>query len=307
MVDEKEQDLDIASLTDDINIDDNKQSNSLDSLFDDISSLENTNEVSEISFDKKEENDDFDILGADSEDIDFSLDADEEELLRNANVYSSGGYGDDSADAEEDVIPKTAALIIDELPLQTDDLMEEVQISEDDKGFDSFSIEEIENQEADGFIKDEVEEVTAEELPSSSSISGVSTVASSMSVLDEGIAKPQKPYDYEEKLKINLKWYSGEIGDKHYEVSHDNMPEFLDPNKNIKSIHINVESAYGWNVFFDNGVFMNLLDLKEYQERHAKIPCSGGKIIYGNKTTTFDQIEKIVVYVKSKYFSYEVR
>lgn len=107
-----------------------------------------------------------------------------------------------------------------------------------------------------------------------------------------------------ERQQEILNWYSGELKDKSYKVSPDNMPEFLDTDKTIRVIHVTTESCYGWNVFFDNGVFMNLRDLKEYQERHGEMPYQDGKIIYGNKTINFERIRKIVVYEKPRYFSY---
>ena len=107
-----------------------------------------------------------------------------------------------------------------------------------------------------------------------------------------------------ERQQEILDWYSGELKDKSYKVSPDNMPEFLDTDKTIRVIHVTTESCYGWNVFFDNGVFMNLRDLKEYQERHGEMPYQDGKIIYGNKTINFERIRKIVVYEKPRYFSY---
>ena len=110
----------------------------------------------------------------------------------------------------------------------------------------------------------------------------------------------QQIYDY-------LCWYDGSLGEKTYEISLTNMPEFLDYNPQIKVIHVNVDSPYGWNVFFENGTFMNLMDLKEFQERNGYLPGTNGKIIYGNKTTTFEQIEKIVVYEKPRYFFYNIK
>ena len=101
-----------------------------------------------------------------------------------------------------------------------------------------------------------------------------------------------------------MNWYSGELKDKSYKISPENTPEFLDTDKTIRVIHVETESCYGWNVFFDNGVFMNLHDLKEYQERHGEMPYQDGKIIYGNKTINFERIRKIVVYEKPRYFSY---
>ena len=117
-------------------------------------------------------------------------------------------------------------------------------------------------------------------------------------------------YSQEEEDKQmlgNLIWYDGTIGEKVYEISISNMPEFLDYDSSIKTIHVNIESPYGWNVFFENGVFMNLMDLKEYQERHGNLPGTNGKIIYGGRMSSFEKIERIVVYNKPRYFSYNVK
>ena len=104
-----------------------------------------------------------------------------------------------------------------------------------------------------------------------------------------------------------LRWYDGTLGEKVYEVSLNNMPEFLDYDKSIKTIHVNIDSPYGWNVFFENGVFMNLMDLKEYQERNGSLPGTNGKIIYGSRMSSFEKIERIVVYEKPRYFSYGLK
>ncbi|MBO7556844.1 MAG: hypothetical protein J6T72_05565, partial [Alphaproteobacteria bacterium] len=119
------------------------------------------------------------------------------------------------------------------------------------------------------------------------------------------IRDSNNPLGSEDEQKDVLKWYSGKIDDKSYEVSLDNMPEFLDTDKTIRVIHINVNSTYGWNVFFDNGIFMNLQDLKTYQTRNGRLPYSDGKIVYGNKTCQFENIKRIVVYETPRYFSYK--
>ena len=119
------------------------------------------------------------------------------------------------------------------------------------------------------------------------------------------IRDSNNPLGSEDEQKDVLKWYSGKIDDKSYEVSLDNMPEFLDTDKIIRVIHINVNSTYGWNVFFDNGIFMNLQDLKTYQTRNGRLPYSDGKIVYGNKTCQFENIKRIVVYETPRYFSYK--
>ena len=107
-----------------------------------------------------------------------------------------------------------------------------------------------------------------------------------------------------EKSEDILRWYSGRLDDKTYELSVDNMPEFLDTDKTIRVIHVKVASPYGWNVFFDNGIFMNLQDLQIYQTRHGKMPYNSGKIVYGSKSTQFENINRIVVYELPRYFTY---
>ena len=111
----------------------------------------------------------------------------------------------------------------------------------------------------------------------------------------------------EERQQEIMNWYSGSLKDKTYKISIDDMPEFLDSDKTIRVIHVDVNSSYGWNVFFDNGVFMSLHDLKEYQERHGEMPCQDGKIIYGSKTCTFERILRVVVYEQPRYFSYKIK
>ncbi len=117
--------------------------------------------------------------------------------------------------------------------------------------------------------------------------------------------KDVKLYGLSEESMDMLRWYSGSIGDKTYELSRNNMPEFLDTDKTIRVIHVNVASPYGWNVFFDNGIFMNLQDLQSYQRRHGKMPYNSGKIVYGNKSTQFENINRIVAYELPRYFSYK--
>lgn len=104
-----------------------------------------------------------------------------------------------------------------------------------------------------------------------------------------------------------MNWYSGSLQDKTYKVSNTDIPEFLDGDNSIRAIHVSVDSPYGWNVFFDNGMFMSLRDVKEYQERHGELPCQDGKIIYGDKSCSFERILKIVVYEQPRYFSYQIK
>ena len=166
----------------------------------------------------------------------------------------------------------------------------EIVVEDDDFSFekeDDFNISDVE------FDATPAEEIVVQEPSSRGEKFNPATVDESSFV--ENTAERQQEI---------LNWYSGELKDKSYKISPENTPEFLDTDKTIRVIHVETESCYGWNVFFDNGVFMNLHDLKEYQERHGEMPYQDGKIIYGNKTINFERIRKIVVYEKPRYFSY---
>ncbi len=140
---------------------------------------------------------------------------------------------------------------------------------------------------------------------SANSVEAPKTMAISSEIEDNNNDYSQENID--KKYMGNLIWYDGSLDEKVYEISLNNMPEFLDYNSEIKTIHVNIESPYGWNVFFENGVFMNLMDLKEYQERHGSLPGHNGKIIYGNRMSSFEKIERIVVYSKPRYFAYGLK
>ncbi len=154
--------------------------------------------------------------------------------------------------------------------------------------------------------------VQASDAPDAESVKNSDKPAAVQTTEPATVSEPSRSGEYslaaqDDEMFKNLTWYDGSLNEKVYEVSQTYMPEFLDYDKNIKTLHVNIDSAYGWNVFFENGVFMNLMDLKEYQERHGKMPGTNGKIIYGNKTTAFEKIERIVVYEKPRYFSYAVK
>lgn len=109
-----------------------------------------------------------------------------------------------------------------------------------------------------------------------------------------------------EKLQYKIsKWYSGTFHDKYFEFdSRSNSEEFIG-NDDIHAIHVNVgTSSYGWNVSFDNGINMNLRDLREYQTRFGKLPSNSGVLSYGQKTLTFKNVDRIVVYEEAQYYFY---
>ena len=104
----------------------------------------------------------------------------------------------------------------------------------------------------------------------------------------------------------NLRWFSGSLSDEYFEYSSaSELAEVVgEDNKNI--IYVDVGSSfYGWNVTFDNGVFMSLKDVQEYQKRNGKLPYNSGTISYGSKQLTFSNINKIIAGgERIQYFSY---
>lgn len=109
-----------------------------------------------------------------------------------------------------------------------------------------------------------------------------------------------------EKLQYKIsKWYSGSLNDKYFEFNAQSPSGSFEGNDEIKAIHVNVNnSSYGWNVTFDNGLSMNLRDLREYQTRFGKMPSPNGVISYGQTKLTFSKVERIVVYESAQYYFY---
>ena len=111
----------------------------------------------------------------------------------------------------------------------------------------------------------------------------------------------------EQKLQNKIaKWYSGHLSDKYFEFSaQSDNAEFIG-NDEMNAIHVNVgESTFGWNVIFDNGEMMSLQDVKEYQMRFGQLPSARGKIVFGEKSLQFENVERIVIYKSAQYCFYE--
>ena len=104
-----------------------------------------------------------------------------------------------------------------------------------------------------------------------------------------------------------IQWYSANSDNEVYEFDKlSESAEFIGT-KECNTIHVNVGyDTYGWNVQFSDGVVMSLRDVKEYQVRNGKLPNPSGRIVYGQKVLSFDNVERIVVYEAVKYFSYGI-
>ena len=104
-----------------------------------------------------------------------------------------------------------------------------------------------------------------------------------------------------------LKWYSGSLPDKMFEIEKGFESGSFDADEERKTIHVNVGyDTYGWEVQFSDGVVMNLRDVREYQIRNGRLPSADGRIIYGQSILAFSGVERIVVYKSVKYFSYGI-
>ncbi len=72
-----------------------------------------------------------------------------------------------------------------------------------------------------------------------------------------------------------------------------------------RNLVVNVGSSlYGWNIRFDNEMFMSLRDALEYQSRYKKLPSANGEIIHGRKVFKFFGVEKLQAREKTVCYSY---
>ena len=102
-----------------------------------------------------------------------------------------------------------------------------------------------------------------------------------------------------------FKWYSGHEDDKYYRISSEIPSGEFVGSAEQKSIYVDIgTSAYGWNVIFDNGISMNLSDVREFQLRNGQLPFAGGVITYGLTKLKFSQVDRIVVGSIPEYFHY---
>ena len=119
---------------------------------------------------------------------------------------------------------------------------------------------------------------------------------------------PESRTEQEEKETLRMfKWYSGSLSDNYFKFSAEEASAEFNGNADQNSIYVNVgTSAYGWNVAFDNGINMNLADVREFQLRNGRLPAAGGTIMYGENALRFSNVERIVVGSIPEYFHYGI-
>lgn len=224
-----------------------------------------------------------------------------------ANNFSKGNMPEDSETVvesvdENELTPETysddsISAFLDETP---DDEAELIDLSEEDNQNIAFAPEETAEQAEEELEelnavyeqeKEEETEIVSTEIPAAPSQTAVDT----------------RSDNDEKQLNQALKWYSGRLDDRYFEFSLDSQEYEFEGTADINSIHVNIgSSSYGWNVNFNNGVMMNLRDLREYQLRYGKMPDNAGVLGFGDLTLNFRNVERIVVYESPEYFSYGV-
>lgn len=155
-------------------------------------------------------------------------------------------------------------------------------------------------------VEADIQEVEDEKPAQTDNLSNDETSADT----DSSQVSAPTPSRVEQAEKATLqmfKWYSGRINDNYYRFSAEMPSEEFVGSAEQNSIYVHVgTSAYGWNVAFDNGVTMNLADVREFQLRNGHLPSSNGVITYGQTGLRFSQVERIVVGSIPEYYHYGV-
>ena len=166
------------------------------------------------------------------------------------------------------------------------------------------------------------EETMSLETADEAEMSTVTTAEDESGISDVAVPAEQKPdeksaaaspapesrTEQEEKETLRMfKWYSGSLSDNYFKFSAEGPSAEFNGNAGQNSIYVNIgTSAYGWNVAFDNGMNMNLADVREFQLRNGRLPSDGGTIMYGENSLHFKNVERIVVGSIPEYFHYGV-
>lgn len=112
---------------------------------------------------------------------------------------------------------------------------------------------------------------------------------------------------YQNNDDLYAREYSGYLSDEYFVVDSQSLQgEFVGDDK-CNAIQINAsQSSYGWGVHFDNGWFMGIRDVREYQLRHGCLPSANGEVMFGAKKMAFKNVARIVLYEVPRYFTYHI-
>ncbi len=89
-----------------------------------------------------------------------------------------------------------------------------------------------------------------------------------------------------------------------FSIYHENA--FFEASEDVDSICLECEEAstYGWNVKFENGLFMSVSDIIEFQNRNHTLPDTDGILYRGASRLEFSGVKSIKVYKKPFYYGY---
>ena len=211
---------------------------------------------------------------------------------------------------EENVVAEEQSVNAEAEPLTSSDVGSDVQevepepLTSSDVGSD---VQEVEPEPlTSSEVEADIQEVEDEKPAQTDNLSNDETSADT----DSSQVSAPTPSRVEQAEKATLqmfKWYSGRINDNYYRFSAEMPSEEFVGSAEQNSIYVHVgTSAYGWNVAFDNGVTMNLADVREFQLRNGHLPSSNGVITYGQTGLRFSQVERIVVGSIPEYYHYGV-
>ena len=118
-------------------------------------------------------------------------------------------------------------------------------------------------------------------------------------------AEAETDAGYQNNDDLYAREYSGYLSDEYFVVDSHSLQGEFSGNDKCHAIQINAsQSSYGWGVHFDNGWFMGIRDVREYQLRNGRLPSPNGEITYGVKKMSFRNISRIVLYEVPRYFTY---
>lgn len=125
-------------------------------------------------------------------------------------------------------------------------------------------------------------------------------------IMDEIVTEePSEATKMRDNADLFAREYSGYLGDQYFVVDSQSLQGEFVGNNECNAIQINAsQSSYGWGVHFDNGWFMGIRDVREYQLRHGCLPADSGEIMFGAKKMAFKKVSRIVLYEVPRYFTY---
>ncbi len=182
------------------------------------------------------------------------------------------------------------------------------EVSEQEVVFEEPSEEELVVKET-GSVSEEIPTAySADNVVSADADTVSEAVSGGYDIGSSGASKPELVFGLAMSGEAGYAvWYSGFADTQYFNVTKQTSDMMIQGTDTCKAIHISCGyDAYGWLIQFDNGTAMSLADVREFQLRKGFLPDRGGVIYYGENENVFKDIERIVIYQSTQYFSYGV-